>query len=58
LNWVIHENYLIGIIIGIAIAIPSLILLWKGMKDAETETLKPSQETVMFGGIYQHIRHI
>ncbi|MHA1377608.1 MAG: methyltransferase family protein [Candidatus Helarchaeota archaeon] len=57
LNWIIHENYWIGIIIGICITIPCLIILQKGVKDAGSETLKPSKDTKLYGGIYKYIRH-
>jgi len=57
LNWVVHDNFVIGIIIGLCIAIPCLLILFKGFKDAGSETMKPSKETLMYGGIYQYIRH-
>ncbi|MFX0023354.1 MAG: methyltransferase family protein [Candidatus Hermodarchaeota archaeon] len=57
INWQISPNYMIGIIIGILITIPCLIIMLKGMKDAGKESLKPSQETEMYGGIYNYIRH-
>jgi len=57
INWKIYINYISGIIIGILIAIPCLIILIKGMRDAGKETVQPSQGTQMYGGIYNHIRH-
>lgn len=57
LSWLINQNIFISIFIGICISIPSLLLLIKGMKDAGEESLHPSKETKMFGGIYRHIRH-
>ncbi len=57
INWKLHINYLFGILIGILIAIPCLVILIKGMKDAGQETIQPSRETQMYGGIYNHIRH-
>jgi protein-S-isoprenylcysteine O-methyltransferase Ste14 len=57
LDWKIHPNFLVGLIIGIAILIPCGILLYKGIKDAGSETLKPSKDTQLFKGIYKYIRH-
>jgi len=56
-NWKLHTNYIIGILIGILITIPCLIILLKGMRDAGQETIQPSKETPMYGGIYNYIRH-
>lgn len=57
LDWILSKNILIGIIIGIIIAAPSLTLLLLGMKAAGKESLSPSKKTEMFGGIYRYIRH-
>ncbi len=57
INWQISNNYLIGILIGILITIPCLVIMIKGMRDAGQETIQPSQDTQMYGGIYNHIRH-
>jgi protein-S-isoprenylcysteine O-methyltransferase Ste14 len=57
INWQISPNYIIGFVIGILITIPCLIIMLKGMKDAGKESLQPSQETEMYGGIYNYIRH-
>lgn len=57
LSWLINQNIFVGIVIGICIGVPSLLLLIKGMKDAGKESLHPSKETKMFGGIYKYIRH-
>ncbi|MFX1407409.1 MAG: methyltransferase family protein [Promethearchaeota archaeon] len=56
-EWIISSNIWIGIIIGICILIPCTYLLIRGMKDAGSETLSPSKETKMYGGIYNYIRH-
>lgn len=56
-NWKLHTNYIIGILVGILITIPCLIILLKGMRDAGQETIQPSKETPMYGGIYNYIRH-
>jgi len=39
------------------IAIPSLYLMLRGIKDAGEETMRPKQEHEMYGGIYERIRH-
>ena len=56
-TWVISTNIWIGIIIGICIAIPCVIVMLLGIKAAGSETLSPSRETEMYGGIYKYIRH-
>ncbi len=56
-NWRMSQDYWIAIIIGICIFIPSLILLGKGVKNAGSETMSPSPETQLYGGIYNYIRH-
>jgi protein-S-isoprenylcysteine O-methyltransferase Ste14 len=57
LNFLIFPNWWISIIIGLAITVPGMIIMVKGMVDAGTETAKPSEETEMYGGIYRYIRH-
>jgi protein-S-isoprenylcysteine O-methyltransferase Ste14 len=57
LNWKVSDNFLIGVFIGVAILIPGIILMIKGMLDAGSETLKPSENTEMYSGIYEYIRH-
>ncbi|NVM52551.1 MAG: hypothetical protein HWN66_02525 [Candidatus Helarchaeota archaeon] len=57
LNWIVYENLLIGIIIGIAILIPSLVIWIKGLKDAGKETFIPLKEKVLNKGIFKYIRH-
>jgi protein-S-isoprenylcysteine O-methyltransferase Ste14 len=57
LNWKLHTNYTFGIVVGILISIPCSVILFKGMRDAGKESLQPSQETQMYGGIYNYIRH-
>ena len=56
-EWKINENIWVGLIIGLAILIPGLILVIKGVMDAGSETLSPSKDTEMYGGIYNYIRH-
>ncbi len=57
LNWKIHTNNLIGVFIGMIISLPSAFILLKGVKDAGSETIQPSKETLMYAGIYKYIRH-
>ncbi|MBA7653951.1 hypothetical protein ES703_61817 [subsurface metagenome] len=56
-EWIISANVWIGIIIGIFITVPCVLIMVKGLKDAGSETLSPSKNTEMYGGIYNHIRH-
>ncbi len=56
-EWRISQNIFIGIIIGLFILVPCMIILGKGVLDAGSETLSPSKDTEMYGGIYNHIRH-
>jgi hypothetical protein len=39
------------------IAIPSLYLMLRGIKDAGKEIMRPKQEHEIYGGIYERIRH-
>ena len=57
LNWKIFSKWWIGIIVSMVIFIPGGIIVLKGVKDAGKETLTPSKDTEMFGGIYKYIRH-
>lgn len=57
LGWKIHTNPWVGIGISLAIAVPGLIIMFKGIKDAGSETYNPSDQTKLYGGIYKHIRH-
>lgn len=44
-------------VIAALIAIPSSYLMYRGIRDAGEETVRPRKEHVMYGGIYQRIRH-
>ncbi|MHA1123154.1 MAG: methyltransferase family protein [Candidatus Heimdallarchaeota archaeon] len=58
IDWEIFPtHWWIGLIIFSVIFIPGLIIVIKGVVDAGSETLTPSEETKMYGGIYNHIRH-
>ena len=49
--------YWVSAVIAAAIAIPSLYLMFRGVKDAGEETMRPKREHEMYGGIYERIRH-
>ncbi|MBK5113571.1 MAG: isoprenylcysteine carboxylmethyltransferase family protein [Candidatus Heimdallarchaeota archaeon] len=58
IDWEIFSTYWwIGLIVFSVIFIPGLIIMIKGVVDAGSETLTPSEENKMYGGIYKHIRH-
>ncbi len=50
-------DYWISVLAVIGILIPSLILMIKGVLDAGKETMRPSKEQTLYGGIYKKIRH-
>lgn len=57
-NWNIFEDPTIGPVIAILLAIPFLIIDFKGVKAVGTETFKPSKEQELVEtGIYKYIRH-
>ena len=56
-EWVINSNIWVGVIIGLCILIPCVIIMIKGIIDAGSETLSPSKDTELYGGIYNYIRH-
>jgi methanethiol S-methyltransferase len=47
----------VSALIGVAIAIPSGYLLFRGTRDAGEETMRPKKEHTLYGGIYERIRH-
>ena len=49
--------YWVSAVIAAAIAIPSLYLMFRGVKDAGEETMRPKREHEMYGGIFERIRH-
>jgi protein-S-isoprenylcysteine O-methyltransferase Ste14 len=57
IEWIIDPNIWVGISIAICIAVPCFIVLYLGVKAAGSESLTPSKETEMYGGIYKFIRH-
>ena len=47
----------VSAVIAVTIAIPSGWLMFRGVKDAGEETMRPKPEHTLYGGIYQKIRH-
>ncbi len=43
--------------IAVVIAIPSALLMLRGIRDAGEETMTPTPEHTLYGGIYERIRH-
>ncbi|NVM17663.1 MAG: isoprenylcysteine carboxylmethyltransferase family protein [Candidatus Lokiarchaeota archaeon] len=50
-------HYWVSFLIAILIAIPSLIIMFKGVHDAGEETIKPSKNHSLYDGIYNKVRH-
>ena len=50
-------DYIITASIATVILIPSLYLMYRGVKDAGEETLTPKKEHTLYGGIYETVRH-
>ncbi|MBE0526437.1 MAG: hypothetical protein IH631_05810, partial [Candidatus Thorarchaeota archaeon] len=50
-------DYPLSFIFAIAIVIPSVYMMIKGMRDAGEETLEPKKEHTLYAGIYDKIRH-
>jgi len=50
-------DWWISIVIGIAIIIPSMYLMYIGTRDAGEEAMVPKKEHTLYGGIYETIRH-
>ena len=57
LTIIVHPNPLIPILLGVIIVMPLTAILMQGIRDAGKETMSPSQDTELFGGIYKYIRH-
>jgi len=47
----------VSVLVALVIAIPSGYLMWRGVKDAGQETIRPAKENVLYSGIYERIRH-
>ena len=50
-------DWMVSVLIGIIILIPSLCLMIIGIKDAGSETLEPKKEHTLYGGVYETVRH-
>lgn len=47
----------VSVIIAAGIGVPSMLLMFIGMRDAGEETLRPKKEHTLYSGIYAKIRH-
>jgi protein-S-isoprenylcysteine O-methyltransferase Ste14 len=50
-------DYWISVILGIIILVPSLYIVYRGLKDAGREALFPDKSHTLYTGIYDKIRH-
>ncbi len=50
-------DYWVSALIAVLIAVPSLLIMLKGVHDAGEETIRPSMVNPLYGGIYKKIRH-
>lgn len=50
-------SWWISVLIAAAIGLPTMTLMFIGMKDAGMETMAPKKEHGMYAGIYKRIRH-
>jgi MoaA/NifB/PqqE/SkfB family radical SAM enzyme/protein-S-isoprenylcysteine O-methyltransferase Ste14 len=58
LGWIVHENFIIGLSIGFAILIPTLVIWIKGLRDAGIESFVPREKKKQLNkGIYKYLRH-
>lgn len=57
LSWVLTPDPLFGILLGIIIAVPCLVILRVAMRDAGKEMHAPQKGIQLHGGIYKKIRH-
>lgn len=56
-RWSIAATYLPAILIALGMTAVFAPIMIKGTRDAGKETLVPSKETTMYGGIYKYLRH-
>ena len=47
----------VSAVIAVLIAVPTAYLMYRGVKDAGEETMRPKREHTLYGGIYTRIRH-
>lgn len=50
-------DWTVSAAIAVLVAIPAGYLMYRGIRDAGEETMRPRKEHRMYGGIYQKIRH-
>jgi len=50
-------DYWISAVIALAIGIPGMWLMLRGVKDAGSESLAPDKKHALYGGIYKKMRH-
>ena len=50
-------EYWVSVAAGLVILIPSLTLMFKGLRDAGKESLEPKKEHMLYSGIYETLRH-
>ncbi|GAB4328645.1 MAG: hypothetical protein Kow0069_35920 [Promethearchaeota archaeon] len=57
LDFKIFPEWWHAFLLGLVLLPPFLALAYVGMRDAGTESIRPSAETKLYGGIYEHVRH-
>jgi len=50
-------SWWISAVIALVIAVPTIVLMFIGLKHAGDEAIAPKKEHTMYGGIYEKIRH-
>ncbi|MBN2230034.1 MAG: isoprenylcysteine carboxylmethyltransferase family protein [Candidatus Thorarchaeota archaeon] len=50
-------DYWLSVLLGLLFFIPSMYLMFIGMRDAGEETLAPKKEHTLYTGIYERVRH-
>jgi protein-S-isoprenylcysteine O-methyltransferase Ste14 len=50
-------EYWISVVVGFVILIPSLTLMFKGLRVAGMESLEPKKKHTLYGGIYETLQH-
>jgi protein-S-isoprenylcysteine O-methyltransferase Ste14 len=57
LGWVISSNPLFGIMVGVIIGVPCIIIMSIALRDAGKEMHAPQKGIQLHGGIYRKMRH-
>jgi len=50
-------EYWVSVVVGFVILVPSLTLMFKGLRAAGKESLEPKKEHTLYSGIYDTLRH-